>query len=277
MVWEAAIPEARFVQVIQNPVLLDPAPPPGGNEIIRIPLQNREVTGNKTPAMMHACRQSREIMLKHYTLILDGKFKHPVYFDFSRDTLCLMTPGCLLHHCTEFVPRETALHLDTDLLFDRNRCYVGPNKVFIHNRVDRGLLPGSPLGYIHALRNPQNPLSILSPNTVEQNLKYMAIRAFDHRLDILGRFQSLTTLTLCMDTYQEPDIRRVYLVENSGNCGRLSAVSETQQAFEGPARPFLLPRHPEAPFVPDLKIICSEDSRRDLEPKDGCAKRLLWC
>lgn len=47
------------------------------------------------PSMLHACHESRVIALEHYRLSFSAHLRHPVYFDFSQDTLWMRTMHAL--------------------------------------------------------------------------------------------------------------------------------------------------------------------------------------
>jgi hypothetical protein len=198
-------------------------------------LLKTQVVANESPTLLHVSREARKIALKSYTLILEGRFKHPVYFDFSRDTLCLTTPGriteCIFESLTDGVELWT--------------YSAAPSIRFVVpvSSESRGSQAG-----------PTPP-----PNIVERNIQHLAIRVYNNQLTLLGRFQSLTTLTICYVNYRDHEIYGTTWLEGRKGDAARQAIAEAINHADAHQS---LPRRPGVPSLPQMTSCLVQSGKR---------------
>jgi hypothetical protein len=76
MIWRHAIPPPRIVAFNNTEVISAERQP------FRVPVVSAEI---KTPAILHICRDSRELGLQFYKQAFKFELRKPIYFDFDRD------------------------------------------------------------------------------------------------------------------------------------------------------------------------------------------------
>lgn len=93
-----------------------------GPRIIELTILRKNIVSRaRVPTLLHTCRESRAVALKHYTLAFGHNASPPkVYFDFRYDWIYTRCPGCLGANCSH----KSMLTGDHSRL--RHLVYEGP-------------------------------------------------------------------------------------------------------------------------------------------------------
>lgn len=264
MIWKFALPGPRDVKVIRKAGALQEersqvASVSSDFDIIYqlsdvFTMLEPEVIEDESPsAILHVCSESRYVGLKRYTFIPKGIFRHSVFFDFSRDTLCLPTTGMFLSNIVALPPTSSPQVI--------RKYHPGSAKELDTITIGENYIGESPAGT-------EPPSS--SPNVLEQNLRHLSMRTIDCNPLVLRRFQSLTTLTMCIHEYKE-DKLRVY--NDLDGRTKETATEEVVSVLELPpeasldmspeyASKFLdhlLPKRPGIPNLAEIKMLSDSE------------------
>ena len=107
MVWEFSLPGPRMITIagdFSNEATL-------ANHISWHHDPSFKINANTiSTSLLQTCSRSRQIALRHYEPAFDRRFKHPIYFDWKRDTIVIKGGGLLTFDALMGMPSENVTY-----------------------------------------------------------------------------------------------------------------------------------------------------------------------